>query len=250
MRPNVDVQPLSGATHWQREVDTDNSIYFMARSGGLFSPFYVEVQRFTPDNLDFANPEIVATFNPKKMSMVHSFSVTKNYAVFFYYAMATTGGMCMIRNRFHVMECIEEMENEPTDIYVVNLKTGEVHEISAMTFFAFHHINAYEINNGTEILLDMSPSDPRGLEEYPAFENMLHPPEHSTGTNGSTCGDEEITRYHINLVSKTVEASTFPNLHTGENKRYVNKFDFGTINEAYRGKEVCTVLLNRLNIQT
>ena len=32
---------------------------------------YVEVQRFTPDNRDYAKPEVIATFSPKRNSMVH-----------------------------------------------------------------------------------------------------------------------------------------------------------------------------------
>ena len=67
---------------------------------------------------------------------------------------------------------------------------------------------------------------------------MLNPPEISQGLNGSTCGNEELTRYRINLKEGTVEGSTFPNGINSVLARYVNKFDFPTINEAYRGKEV------------
>ena len=69
---------------------------------------------------------------------------------------------------------------------------------------------------------------------------MLNPPEISEGFNGSTCGNEELTRYRINLKEGTVEGSTFPNGMNSVLARYVNKFDFPTINEAYRGKEVCS----------
>ena len=155
----------------------------------------------------------------------------------------------MMTKRFHILECVELLKDELTDIYVVNLKTGEVKEISAKTLFAFHHINAYETNEEQKIVLDMSPSDPNGLHDYPAFENMLNPPEHSIGINGSTCGDDELTRYYINLVSNTVEAFTFPNLHSGEDSRYVNKFDFPTINEAYRGKKVPNMLVKTKDIK-
>ena len=61
---------------------------------------------------------------------------------------------------------------------------------------------------------------------------MLNPPEISKGTTGGA----EITRYHINLETSIVKDSKFPNFLNGS--RYVNHFDFPTINEAYRGKEV------------
>jgi len=49
----------------------------------------------------------------------------------------------------------------------------------------------------------------------------------------------EVTRYHIYLDTGSVEATTFPNLLNGS--RYINAFDFPTINEAYRGKEYCII---------
>ena len=70
------------------------------------------------------------------------------------------------------------------------------------------------------------------------MENMLNPPDISIGTNGSTCGDKDVTRYTIDLNALTISAQTFPNTLDDSVARYINKFDFPTINEAYRGKEV------------
>ena len=80
------------------------------------------------------------------------------------------------------------------------------------------------------------------------MENMLNPPEISIGTNGSTCGDKDVTRYTIDLNALTISAQTFPNTLDDSVARYINKFDFPTINEAYRGKEVgLKFLIVRLN---
>ena len=46
------------------------------------------------------------------------------------------------------------------------MKTGEVKEMHSKTLFSQHHVNAYETEDGKEILLDLSPSDPFGLR-YP-----------------------------------------------------------------------------------
>ena len=70
---------------------------------------------------------------------------------------------------------------------------------------------------------------------------MLNPPEISIGTNGSTCGEHEVTRYTINLETKQIVSASFP---TGPSQadeefgRYYSHFDFPAINEEYRGKEV------------
>ena len=83
--------------------------------------------------------------------------------------------------------------------------------------------------------MDLSPSDPYALRDYLSLENMLNPPDFSNGT--TPMAGAEVTRFHIYLDTGSVEATTFPNLMDGN--RYINTFDFPTINEAYRGKEVC-----------
>ena len=112
--------------------------------------------------------------------------------------------------------------------------------IQTDAYFFQHHINAYEINNGREVIVDLSPSDPFGLREYVKIDNMMNPPEISNG-NVSASGGAEVTRYHFHLDTGSVEATGFPNLLNGDMSRYVNQFDFPTINEAYRGKEVLII---------
>ena len=108
----------------------------LIKAGGILSNDYVEVQRFTPDNRDYAKPEVVATFTPHKNSAVHSFQVTESYAIFLYPALTYDTSLgCLIPNGFHALECMIYLEDEPTDIFVVNLKTGEVQEIQVYFLF-------------------------------------------------------------------------------------------------------------------
>ena len=171
---------------------------------------------------------------------LYSFSITKNYAVFFYYPLELKSDLsCLFGNKFHVMECLEYHENEPTETFVVHLKTGEVKKIEAHTLVSYHHINAYETEEGNKILLDLSPADPLGIRTYVDLDNMLNPPEFSSA-NGSTCGEANVTRYHIDLNTGSVTTSTFTNImKDSANARYMDKYDFPVINEAYRGLEVC-----------
>ena len=104
---------------------------------GIFSD-YVEVHRFTPENRDYSKPEVVATFYPHKISAVHSFAITESYAVFFNPAMTYDMSMPNIyAKKFHVLELLEYIENEFTDVFIVNLKTGEVQEIQVKISFVY-----------------------------------------------------------------------------------------------------------------
>ena len=70
------------------------------------------------------------------------------------------------------------------------------------------------------------------------MKNILNPLDESLGLSGSTCGDNEVTRYTIYPKKGFVTASTFKNFRNDTFERYINRFDFPTINEAYRGREV------------
>ena len=245
MKPKFGSDSLTGVTHWQREPGTDNSIYPLGKRGHMWHAHSVEVQRFKPDDIDFSNPEVITSFDLKKTSMQHSFSITENHAIFMYSPVTMDAAIsCLAKNAFHGMGCVKVLENELTDIYIVNLKTKEVTEIQAEALFSMHHINAYETSDGAEIIVDLQPTNDLALEEYPLVDKMKNPPEVSTSNDTSTCGVHEVTRYRINLQTKEVTGSTFPNyLQTTAEEfatkgRFVNKFDMGVINEAYRGKEV------------
>jgi len=103
--------------------------------------------------------------------------------------------------------------------------------------YSIHHINAYE-NTESEIILDLCPAQYDFLGKCLLMEKMMNPPEEESQVNECSTSDFEITRYYINLNSGSVTNSKFPN--TIKN-RYINDFDFPTINEAYRGKKYCIV---------
>ena len=68
---------------------------------------------------------------------------------------------------------------------------------------------------------------------------MLNPPEPgSQEAYVSLTGDLQLTRYRINLSTKDVTLNTFPNTI---NSKFINNFDFPTINEPHRGKQYCII---------
>jgi len=222
---------LSGCAHWMREVGTDNSINFQYKKGWSGAP-WVEVLRYRPEDT-YQTPEVVATFTPSRFSYIHSFSITENYAIFFFYPVTIDGEKASDSN-FHVFEMFNGgNQTDATDIYVVNLKSGQV-KGPFQTEYAYsaHHANAYEAND-SKLMVDLVPTPFQNLRDYLLLKNMLNPPKEYTT---STTGDLELTRYVINLNSETVSHTNFPNIINSE---FVNTFDFPMINEAYRGKSYC-----------
>ena len=115
--------PLTGCAHWMREPGTDNSINFR-HVKGLTGPIYTQVHRYAPD-ADYQSPQLVAAFVPRKKSSIHSFSITEKFAIFFYYPVDIDTEK-IFGNKFHVFELLRWLDNEMTEVFVVNLKTGEV----------------------------------------------------------------------------------------------------------------------------
>merc|ERR1719325_330603 len=214
---------LNGCAHYMREVGTDNSINFNFKKGLTGKPWV----------------EVVGFFYPTKFSYMHSFSITENYAVFLFYPVKIDAKKFPDSN-FHAFEVFEGGNvNDTTDVFVVNLKNGETKgPFTAPYAYSAHHINAYE-KSDTEIIVDFCPTPFENMREYLKLENMLNPPEEiDEDTHVSTTNGEEATRFTINVEKEIVEKSTFPNTI---GSKFINTFDFPTINEEYRGRKYCIV---------
>jgi len=216
---------VASSCHPIREPGTDNTINYQVTFNWLFQAKF-EVLRYTT----FDKAELITSFKPKKMSYIHSFSVTKNYAVFFFYPV-NVDYVAMVTSGMHPLAAIRKLENEPTDIYVINLKTGKI-EVQSETLptFSAHHINAFETND-SKIQLDLCETGFDGMGSYMLLDKMRKA-EPTTGT-----GTSKLKRFTIDLKSKITTVTSFP--HKGGLPDWVNTFDFPTINEDYRGKSYC-----------
>ena len=141
-------------------------------------------------------------------------------------------------SNFHVFEVFDGgNKTEPTDVYVVGLKDGQVHgPYEAPYAYSGHHINAYE-KSEENIVIDFCPTPWENFREYLKLENMLNPPETIDWDHDiSTTNGEEATRFTIDMGKGMVTKTIFPNTI---NSKFINTFDFPTINEEYRGKKYC-----------
>jgi len=223
----------TGTAHYQREVGTDNSLNVQMKIGAK-GP-YAEMFRWRPQD-SYQSPQLVAKWHPKKMSYIHSFSVTENYAVVFFYPVGCSATK-FFSSGFHIMETLGKFEGDDhTDIYVIHLKTGEVTEFpnNPDLRFSIHTANAYEMDEN-RIRIDLVTNDYRNLREFARLEHMLNPP---LMTNDTT-NDEDLIHHVLHMKDKTV--SSWTRTDSKPIHRFVHHFDFPIINENYRGKKYCIV---------
>ena len=88
-----------------------NLITFIYGSGNKF----VEIQRYRPSDA-FESPEVIATFEPAKTSLVHSFSVTEDYFVLFMYPLDADPLVSSVVKKYF---CKFIVFNSPNRVYIV-----------------------------------------------------------------------------------------------------------------------------------
>jgi len=216
--------------HPMIEPGTDNSINYQVTTDWLFRPVRFEVWRYTKLN----EGKIIASWKPKKMGYIHSFSVTENFAIFFFYPL-TMSYVEMMKGGGHPLQALTWNEGEPTDIYVVNLRNGNIDvETSTMPLFSAHHVNAYE--NGRELVVDLCQTDPDGLGHYMELKKM-HAAQQGIGKATS-----KLRRFTIDVDTKMTTMTTHqpPVGAAGAHiPPWIVTFDFPTINERFRGRRYC-----------
>lgn len=225
---------MTGCAHYQREIGTDNSLNLYMRID-MHGRQFAELMRWRPQD-SYQTPQTVAKWFPKKMSYIHSFSITENYAIVFFYPVGVDATK-FFSSGFHIMETLGQFPNDKlTDIYTVHLKTGEVTEFpnNPDIRFAIHTANAYEMDE-QRIRIDLVTNNYANLRDFARLDKMLNPPPY---TNDSS-NDEVLMHHILHLGDGTV--GSFARADSRPIHRFVHHFDFPIINELYRGKKYCIV---------
>ncbi len=89
----------------------------------------------------------------KRISYVHSFSLTPNYLIFIEYPFYWNVTEILLST--NILPSMKWEPNSYSKIMVINLKTKELEKIfETAPFFSFHHVNAYEEDDGN-IIVDL-----------------------------------------------------------------------------------------------
>ena len=174
--------------------------------------------------------ESIAQWEVEKVPYMHSFSVTENYVIFFaspFYVNV----MKMVRYA-EPFNCLDWYDNEPTTVFVVEIRTGEVYTLKTDNVFTMHHINAYE-SGKHKIVLDIS------AYSSPDFVKALQMKILTDSVKRNQFDAHALLkRYHIDIDRQTISMALFPVMTSVP---LANTLDMPTINENYRYRKYCYI---------
>ena len=223
------------SAHWRREPGTNNMLNFHIKGApGVWET--IHLYRYPDGNLH--HPVEVGSFRITHSTMIHMFSVTEHYAVFFVYPIAIDL-VCAMEHLLHnMMECVRwKGENTSTDIIVMSLETGDVvSHTQTEGIYATHHINAYETmeEDAEKVIVDIVRAPWYAITNYTDRDSMLNYEDTGVMTNHFI-----LSRYTIDLTNPSISAVTESSWSNDLEIPYINQFDFPLINPEYEGKPYC-----------
>jgi carotenoid cleavage dioxygenase-like enzyme len=153
----------------------------------------------------------------KRISYVHSFSLTPNYLIFIEYPFYWNITEIILST--NILPSMKWEPNSFANIMVINLKTNEVEKtFETEPFFSFHHVNAYEDDDGNINLDLIAYNDSSCIDKF-YMDNLL---------NNATFPGGYLSRFHLDMYNNKYYRYNI--LGTNLN------FEMPSINNEYRGE--------------
>ncbi len=139
--------------------------------------------------------KLIGSLPVREPAYAHSFAVTENYIILAEFPLLITP-LEIVTSGKPLMDNFKWKPEQGTRIWVINKRDGSVaRNYQAEAFFAFHHINAFEVGN--DLFMDLAAYDDAGILR----ELYLSKLKQITGQ--LTCG--EVRRYRLGGNSTSVE---------------------------------------------
>ncbi|XP_063406124.1 beta,beta-carotene 15,15'-dioxygenase-like [Mytilus trossulus] len=132
--------PILSSAHPVKEFSRQTYLTFLMSVPELpFLKSFVTLYRMS----SIGDREKIVTWYLEAPTYMHSFSVTKNYAIFI--GQPVSINVWKMFKKGNIVEAMEYRYNDPTYIYVVSLRSKKITTLKYDKFVSyFHHINAYE----------------------------------------------------------------------------------------------------------
>ncbi|KAL8570355.1 hypothetical protein ACOMHN_035773 [Nucella lapillus] len=173
--------------------------------------------------------QVIASWTVARIVYMHSFSVTETHALILAHPFYVNV-LCMLR-KATPFRCLDWKEEEAATLYVVELKTGEVTELTMQNVFTMHHVNAYNLDHH-RLIMDLS------TYPDPSFVGSLQLPilRDPVARNGFPA-QARLQRFEVNLLKRTVTRVEM----SVPQPAFINSLDMPTLNERYRSRHYCYV---------
>ena len=248
----------ASCAHWKkRPGQTDNVLNY----GIAFGLSSSRVSVYQYDDGDLTNPRNMAGYFGVKLdfsTLIHQFSVTPKYAVFFCYPVyldllklirVAVKEPWNLQNMlrfmdFHykkddlwgLLQAKDDRELRDTEIIVVDLEANKVVSKSSVPgFYGTHHVNANETTD-RKVVCDVVHAPNNALTMYTDKEYL----KNTLVREDVFTNDFEIVRYTINLVNGSPTqvqpwSECFGTTPSSANRAFVNQFDFPVVNPRIAG---------------
>lgn len=176
-------------------------------------------------NLQNNQRELLSSIPVKQPAYMHTFAMTENYLVLVEFPLVLNRLSLMLSGKPY----IENYDWKPelgTRFLVISKKDGRVvHAAKSESFFAFHHVNAFEQDG--EILVDLIAYSDSSVIQSLYLEPLLHHPEQVIPAG-------ELRRYHLSLNRSIAdfevlcsEAIELPRIHYHRCNTHPYQFVYG-----------------------
>ncbi|WP_264770331.1 carotenoid oxygenase family protein [Coxiella burnetii] len=139
--------------------------------------------------------ELLGSIPVKEPGYMHSFGMTQNYVILAEYPFFVNP-LNLLLNGNPFIENFHWKPNKGTHFYLLDRKTGKFQNYKTESFFAFHHVNAFEEND--KVIVD--------IIAYPNTDiiQSLYLDVLRGETNKNIVSAGELRRYEINLLDSSV----------------------------------------------
>lgn len=170
----------------------DNELYNLVISMGPLN-FYKIVKY----NIENKKTDTICRIPISKPAYIHSIGMSSNYFIIAHYPYTCRTIDFLIKNK-PFNENFKWSPNQKVEFFIISKKDGKVvHKIKTDPFFAFHFINAYEVDDS--LIFDMVNYPDAGIINSFYLNNLSNLNEHLQ--------ESGIYRFQFDLSSKTLHKS-------------------------------------------
>lgn len=141
--------------------------------------------------------ELVSSIPVKQPAYMHTFAITEHYIVLVEFPLVLSRLSLMLSGKPYIENYQWKPELGTRFLIISKENGGVVHAAKSESFFAFHHVNAFEQEG--ELIIDLVAYADSAVIQSLYLEPLLHDPERVIPTG-------ELRRYHVSLNSSIVQS--------------------------------------------